>query len=275
MRVALFVEGSAPHGPKDHCTRLWNDTLLPALGLAPVSHIVPIGKDAITRLLGLRASSSARALDDRINETIKIYGLDDEKDALIVAWDLEPVDKGQTRCAWREKLGLYRGLADSKQLLLCGTAWARDAASRAAALEGLKGQPPDGASRSRLVPGSVLGVCMEPMFEGLLAHDGRAIRQAMGLESDPPRWPPNKRWNSDERDPSTNLLAASVDAMRDLRPPAKIRRIIRAIYDEAKDEWCEYLLRKLFEDPGQAAIIRSHPIARRLLGVMPPSNDQI
>ncbi len=179
MKIALFVEGSAPHGPKDHCAQLWNGTLLPALTRAPVAHVIPIGKDAITRLLGLRASSSAAGLDARIVDEIRRSGLDPERDAIVIAWDLEPVDEGQSRCAWRE------------------------------------------------------------------------------------------RWRDRERDPSATLEAA-VDAMRELRPRAEVRRQLRNIYTEAKDEWCDYLLRKLLVDSEQAAAIREHAIARRLAHVLPP-----
>lgn len=269
MRVALFVEGSVPHGPRDHCARLWNDTLLPALGRAPVACIVPIGKDAISRLLGLRTSSAAPGLDARVQDTAARHGLDPERDALVIAWDLEPVDRGQRRCAWDEKLGVYRGLAGSPLPALQHTRWARSAAENAAALERRRGLEPAGISHSTLRPGAVLAVCMEPMFEGLIAQDGRAVRRAMGLDRDPPGWPATRRW-PDDRDPSTNLLAAAVDAMRELRPHAAVRKLIRAIYDEAKDEWCEYLLRRLLEDPQQAASIRAHPIARRIAHILPP-----
>jgi hypothetical protein len=270
MRVALFVEGSAPHGSRDHCARLWNETLLPALGRAPVACIVPIGKDAITRMLGLRASSSAAALDTRIEDSLTTHGLDPDHDALVIAWDLEPIDKGQPRCAWHEKLGVYRGLAASTRPLLANTAWTRSAAANATALERRRGQPATGTSRSIVRPGTVLGLCMEPMFEGLLARDGRAVRRAMGLGSDPPGWPPAKRWSLEERDPSTHLLAAAVDAMRELRPKPEIRRRIHAIYEEAKDEWCELLLRRLLAEPERAAEILDHPIARRLAHILPP-----
>jgi len=189
----------------------------------------------------------------------------------VVAWDLEPVDKGHLRCAWREKLGLYRGLAGSPLKLLQNTAWARSAAAQAAELERLADKQPARVSRSTARPGTVLCVCMEPMFEGLLAHDGRAIRLAMGLQSDPPGWPGPRRWSSKERDPSRNLLAAAVDAMHEIKPRPAIRRKIPAIFQEAKDEWGEFLLRQLLTDPEQAAIIRSHPIAQRLAHILPPA----
>ncbi len=269
MKIALFVEGSAPHGPKDHCAQLWNGTLLPALTRAPVAHVIPIGKDAITRLLGLRASSSAAGLDARIVDEIRRSGLDPERDAIVIAWDLEPVDEGQSRCAWREKHGVYHGLADTPLVQLRGTAWARDARRRANELWKLRDQPPSGISRSTVGPGTVLAICMEPMFEGLLVRDGRFIRRAMGLDADPPGWPAAKRWRDRERDPSATLEAA-VDAMRELRPRAEVRRQLRNIYTEAKDEWCDYLLRKLLVDSEQAAAIREHAIARRLAHVLPP-----
>lgn len=99
MKIVLFVEGSAPVGSRDHCARLWNGTLLPALDRTPVDVIVPIGKDAITNMLGLRGSSSAPGLDTRICETRRKHHLDPDRDALIIAWDLEPIDEGKSRPA--------------------------------------------------------------------------------------------------------------------------------------------------------------------------------
>ncbi len=188
MRIALFVEGSAPVGSKDHCDRLWNTTLLPALGRTPVDIIVPIGKNAITNMLGLPGSSSAPGLDTLICQRQIRHDLDPARDALIIAWDLEPIDKGKARCALDELISVYTKLADS--LLLQCPAWSISAAKCAKRLEPRKGQkPPTELNNSRVEPGSVLAVCMEPMFEGLYTRDGRAIRRALDLSQDPPGWP--------------------------------------------------------------------------------------
>ncbi len=265
MRVALFVEGSAPLGSKDHCKALWNVTLLPALGRRPVDVVVPIGKDAISRMRGLRTSTSAPGLDARIDETRRTYALDPERDALVIVWDLEPIDRGRPRCAWDEKIGVYHGLASSP--LLAGTAWARSAMARHAALQLLKGRAPGGQNHSAVRPGTVLGLCMDPMFEALLARDGRAIRRALGLAADPQDWPSG--WGSGERDPSARLLAPAIDAMRRVRPRPDVRRLIRENWQNAKDEWGDYLLRKLLVEPDQAAAVRAHPIAARLRHILP------
>lgn len=267
MRVALFVEGSAPLGSKDHCRALWNDTLLPALGRAPVDLVIPIGKDAISRLRNLRTSSSAPGLDARIADVRRTHALDPARDALLVAWDLEPIDPDRERCAWDEKVGLYEGLATSP--LLAGTTWAADAERRARALRGLQGRPASRQSASKLAPGSVLALCMDPMFEALLARDGRAIRRALGLDADPPNWPTG--WGLTERDPSARLLGRAIAAMRELRPKPTVRRHIRENWQNAKDEWGDYLLRKLLTDPTQTATIHTHPIATRLRHVLPPA----
>lgn len=233
MRVALFVEGSAPVGNVDHCTKLWNATLLPALGRAPVDVIVPIGKDAISRMRGLRTSTSAPGLDARIAQTRRLHNLDPATDAIVIAWDLEPVDPDHRRCAFDEKLGLYKGIAESA--LLADTSWALDAAARAAVLALRAGTTPAGASLSRLQPGTVLALCMEPMFEGLLVHDGRAVRDALGLSAYPSGWPSG--WGGAERDPSKRLMAPAIDLMRAQRPRAPVRRLIRDNWRNAKDEW--------------------------------------
>jgi hypothetical protein len=267
MRVALFVEGSAPLGSKDHCRTLWNDTLLPALGRAPVDLVVPIGKDAISRLRNLRTSSSAPGLDARIATIRRAHDLDPERDALVIAWDLEPIDPDRERCAWDEKVGLYDGIAASP--LLASTAWAADAARRARALRAIQGRPASRQNASKVVPGSVLALCMDPLFEALLARDGRAVRRALGLDTDPPDWPTG--WSATERDPSTRLLGRAIAAMRQLRPRPPIRRHIRENWQNAKDEWGDYLLRKLLAEPTQAAAIHAHPIAARLRHILPPA----
>lgn len=268
MRIALFVEGSAPVGPKDHCARLWNKTLLPALGRTPVDIIVPIGKDAITNMLGLPGSSSAPGLDARICQTRATHDLDPAHDALIIAWDLEPIDRGQPRCAWREKVQLYHGIANSPLPSLRDTAWSASAANNARRLGELDGRPPASNSHSRVGPGSVLGVCMEPMFEGLYTRDGRAVRRALDLAQDPPGWPTG--WGSKERDPSGKLMGPAIAAIRRMRPSHPVRRIIRDTWDNAKDEWGEYLLKKLLATPEQADHILDHPISRRLKYILPP-----
>lgn len=269
MRVALFVEGSAPLGTKDHCARLWNGTLLPALGRAPVDFVVPIGKDAISRLRGFRTSTAGPGLDTKIQALARQEKLDPDLDALVIAWDLEPIDENQRRCAWDEKVGLYRSLAASP--LLKGSRWAHDAQRRADALCGLRGRPPGGTNHSRVTSGSVLALCMDPMFESLLARDGRAIRRALGLHADPPDWPSG--WgHTDIRDPSVALLERAIDALRRLRPRPRVRRLIRENWPNAKDEWCEYILRQLFADAPQAALLREHPIARRLAHLLPPAS---
>lgn len=268
MRVALFVEGSAPVGSRDHCAHLWNGTLLPALGCAPADIVVPIGKDAISRLRGLRTSTSAPGLDAKIVQAADQSKLDPRHDALVIAWDLEPIDRNQRRCAWDEKLGLYRGLAASP--LLQGTSWARYAAGRAEALERLHDRPPTGMSHSRVAPGSVLALCMEPMFEALLGRDGRAVRRALGLETDPPGWPTG--WGrSDVKDPSNELFAPAIVALRGLRPHPPVRRRIRETWQNAKDEWAEYILRQFFADSDGTAArhVREHAIARRLAHIFP------
>lgn len=271
MKIALFVEGSAPVGSKDQCARLWNETLLPALGRTPVDVVVPIGKDAITNMLGLPGSSSAPGLDARICDARRTHSLDPTRDALIVAWDLEPVDKGQPRCAWGEKLGVYQGIADSPLSLLKGTTWAASAAAAAAQLSKQRGVPPTGRSHRSIVAGSVLAVCMEPMFEALFTHDGRAVRRALDLKHDPPGWPTG--WGPHERDPSRKLMGPAIAAIHRLRPAHPVRKIIRETWRNAKDEWGEYILRKLLADETQREAILEHAISRRLKSILPRSQN--
>lgn len=271
MKIALFVEGSAPVGSKDQCARLWNTTLLPALGRTPVDVVVPIGKDAITNMLGLPGSSSAPGLDARICDARRTHNLDPDRDALIVAWDLEPVDKDQRRCAWDEKISVYQGIANSPLSLLRDTAWAACAAKAATQLENLRDVPPTGRSQRTVKAGAVLAVCMEPMFEALFTRDGRAVRRALDLKHDPPGWPTG--WGVEARDPSARLMEPAIAAIRRIRPAHQVRRIIRDTWGNAKDEWSEYIIRKLLADEAQREAILEHAISRRLKNILPRSKD--
>ncbi|MBK7823675.1 hypothetical protein [Nannocystis sp.] len=271
MKIALFVEGSTPVGSKDQCARLWN-TLLPALGRTSVDVVVPIGKDAITNMLGLPGSTSAPGLDARICDARRTHKLDPARDALIVAWDLEPpVDKDQRRCAWDEKIGVYQGIASSPLALLRDTAWAACAAKAATQLENLRDVPPTGRSQRTVKAGAVLAVCMEPMFEALFTHDGRAVRRALDLKDDPPGWPTG--WGPNERDPSRKLMGPAIAAIHRMRPAHPVRKIIRETWRNAKDEWGEYILRKLLADETQRKLILEHAISRRLKNILPRSKD--
>lgn len=269
MKIVLFVEGSSPVGSRDQCARLWNTTLLPALGRTSVDVVVPIGKDAITNMLGLPGSSSAPGLDARICDARKTHNLEPERDALIVAWDLEPVDEGQRRCAWDEKLSVYQGIAHSPLPLLKGTAWTASAASAAKHLKALEGVPPTGHSSRIVEPGSILAVCMEPMFEALFTRDGRAVRRALDLKQDPPGWPTG--WGPEQRDPSKKLMGPAIAAIRRMRPKHQVRRIIREAWENAKDEWSEYIIRKLLTDETQHEALLEHSISQRFSCILPPS----
>lgn len=244
---------------------------MPALGCAPVDLVVPFGKGAIVNMLGLPASTRAEGLDARIVDAARRHRLAPEQDAIIIAWDLEPPIKRRDRCAWREKVDVYQGIADSPLETLRGTAWARSAAERAQRLRQLQDVPPRGEHHGRALPGTVLALCMEPMFEALLTRDGSAVRRALGLAQDPPDWPSG--WGDENvRDPSKHLMGRAIGALFAVRPRARIRSKIPSIWQNAKDEWAAYILTQFFADPdGKAArSVREHPIARRLAHILPP-----
>lgn len=286
MQIALFVEGSGPVGvrsreqdppserarDRDHLSYLWNECLLDALGRVPVKPIIPIGKDAISRLRGLTTSTSTSGLDARIDQARKSHALDPERDAIVIAWDLVPIDPNQRRCPWDEKVGLYRGLAESEIMCKNAEPWARSAKQQAETLLALKGQEPRAESVRRVVPGSVLGLCMEPMFEGLLTRNGRAIRTAFGLSEDPKNWPTG--WRPDHPDPS-RLLGRAVAALRNIRPKTSIcKQIFYEPWENAKDEQGAFILRQLLAEPSEAEHIRKHAIALRLAHILPPRSQR-
>ena len=110
----------------------------------------------------------------------------------------------------------------------------------------------------------VLAICMEPMFESLLTQDESAVRRALGLRGQVRGWPRHGWADSGERRPDDRILAPAILAASNQRPKPEPCRQIGGDMRTRKNEWGEFLLRKLLEDEKARATVLAHPIARRL-----------
>ncbi|WP_428263126.1 hypothetical protein [Haliangium sp.] len=187
-------------------------------------------------------------------------------DAAVVAWDLVPAwNPEEDFCRWQETLDFYRLLSESECL---PEVWKQQACKR---FEGLNRRPRPSARRRppRLAKGMILALCMEPMFEALLAGDEAAVKRALGVRGAPKGWP-RIRWNDDhERRPDARLIGPAVQAACALRPRPKALAGVRGSWHTNKDGWGEFLLRRLLADDDARPAVLDHPLCRRLaeLGV--------
>ena len=265
LRTALFVEGSfglpnralsLPH------RALWCETIAPLLGVPPPDDVIPISKAQLAQLrrndpalAGANQpaiSGSAEALD----QLMKRWLIRQPFDVAIVAWDLVPrLNHLSATCRWHETVELYRLLGASQ----LPAPWPQHARLRHQELS----QRPRPGARTRLpavTPGTVLAVCMEPMFEGLFA-DERALRAALGMKGIASRlWP--SKW--DPRRPDHELVGPAIEAAR----AAKVKLPLRGGFQQAKDEWGAYLFRAILADPEHGPRLAEHALLRRLREVM-------
>lgn len=266
MRVALFVEGSfgIPNRTLTYPHRaLWCETIAPLLGLPPPHDVFPISKAHLAHLRrndptspttrSPTISGSGEALDQLIQRKLNAEPFD----MAIVAWDLVPrLNHLSEECRWHETLELYRLLAASTHL---PPLWSAHARLRHTELS----QRPRPAARSQLptlARGAVLAVCMEPMFEGMLANE-KALRAALGMKGVPSRrWPNN--W--DPRRPDSELIGPAIAAAQ----AANVKLPIRGGFQQAKDEWGAYLFRTILADPEHGPRLTNHALVRRLREVL-------
>lgn len=262
LRVALFVEGSLGIPNRsliEPCRELWCRTIVPCLGLPAPDEVVPISKSQIA---GLRANDPKMQAGKRpaisgakepLDQLLKRWFTRRPFDLAVVAWDLVPeFNHLAATCRWEETLELYRLLSLSTCL---PEGWREVAGERylelvtrsaAAARVGLPA----------LVPGMVLAVCMEPMFEELLA-DEPALRRALGLAGVRcPDWP--SRW--DARRVDKELIGGAIAAAQ----RAGIKLPVRGGFQENKDAWASFLFSALMTDPAARERLLEHALVRRL-----------
>lgn len=260
VRAALFVEGSSEVGIRRTTTwleEIWNNHLIGAAGCRRFELIAPISKKD---LVGMDPNVARPTGSEPVDMKLVRLGAGRAFDAAVIAWDLHPSWNALgVFCRWDETVRLYELLAASTVL---PESWRAAAASRLAdyqqrASPGARSAPP------RMLPGTVLPLCMDPEFESLLTADERGVRRALGFDSRPPDWP--TAWGpGGTRRPSEDVLRPAVKCI----PPASpLRRRIRGGWRERKGEWGEYILRELLNDTAGADTVRAHPIARRLAEV--------
>ncbi len=177
MRLVLFVEGTTGSALQ----ALWGEEIPKQLGLLPFDRVVGFTKGHLVAMsnenmkLKHRTSTILVGFDQLLAREL------DKKtfDCAVVAWDLVPAwDSGSdaSACRWKETLLLYEGLARSK---VVPEVWSDRARDR---LEELRSRA-EPSHRSRLpqpAPQTVLGVCMDPEFEGWLLSEA-GVKSALGL----------------------------------------------------------------------------------------------
>ncbi len=263
LKVALFVEGSTAPLPKhkqEPLAGIWNNCFAEALGLHRFDPIVPISK---THLVAMDPdnppmSGAGEALDVLIARMLRLRSFD----VAVVAWDLVPAWNPEgSFCRWEETLKLYRFLAGSKVL---PEDWKEQASRRH---QEMSRRRAPGDRRQPLVPlpGMVLPVCMEPMFESVLVQDESAARRAFGIQGrNVPDWPGQGWGDLRERRPDENILAPAIRAISRVRPKLQAHRLIGGDLKTKKNEWGEYLLKRMLSDEHARPKVLDHPLSKRL-----------
>jgi hypothetical protein len=266
LKIALFVEGSfgIPHRSLSLPHRaLWCETIAPCLGLPAPDDVIPISKSHLARLRANdptpqtakrpAISGSGEALDQLMRRWMLAHPFD----VAIVAWDLIPRLNHLTEtCRWEETLELYRLLGLSSAL---SQPWPERARLRFDELAA-RARPGARATLPEIEPGTILAVCMEPMFEGLFADD-KALKNALQMRGVTSRlWP--KQWDRDR--PDRDLVGPAIAAAQ----TARVKLPVRGGFQQAKDEWGAFLFRAMIADPEYGPRLREHALVRRLREVL-------
>jgi hypothetical protein len=267
-RVALFVEGSTQTMRRGvpPLERIWSTLLAGALGLERFEVIVPISKKHLVAMDPDNPPMSG--CGEPLDLFIERHRVDrDTRDArfeaAVVAWDLVPAwNPDGEFCRWKESLNLYRFLKDSRAL---PQVWRARAGDRFAELMHRR-TPSARLAPPTLEQGSVIALCMEPMFEGLLTMNETALLRALDLagRQRPSGWPTNGWGESACRHPDRDLLIPAVASLRRLRPKHSTLRRIGGDFRTRKAEWGAWFLSSLLEDDSMRERVLEHPICRRL-----------
>lgn len=262
-RVALFVEGSKSHqhqhGRFDPLDAIWNELLCNATGVKSFDFVFPITKGLLVAMdpSNPKMPGNAEPFDERLARMLKLH----EFDAAVVAWDLVPKWNPEAAfCRRQETLDLYRFLSQSKSEALPNH-WKVEAEAR---LVELNSRVNDQKHKvPKLKQGMTLALCMEPMFEVVLTPHEAALKEAFGCKSTPKNWPQRGWGDPHLREPDKKLLAPAVDAVLAVRPKLPCTKHIRGDF-EKKNDWGEYLLRRLLADERVRPLILGTPFVERL-----------
>jgi hypothetical protein len=273
MRVALFVEGtlsaSAMHH-EDALVQIWQ-VLVPSLsGAVRPNRVIGISKKHIVGLSGGAPimSGAAEPFDLLLNRE----HARDPFDAAIVAWDLVPPWNPSVRgCRWQETCEFYANLARRDRV---AEPWRTYVRGRAADLASRR-RPSTRVAPARLVPGAIVPVCMDPMFEDLLVGSEGAIRRVLGVAGRRvPGWP-GDGWAWGETDtPDVSVLQRAILAVRGIRPRPRPVVIVRGDMRTNKHGWAEYILRAMLEEASIVTQLGRHPVIARMREVARPDARQ-
>jgi len=261
VNVVLFVEGSNDlrlNGRNgDSLTRLWNDHLCGAAGIQPFSAVYGISKQQLVGMNPRAAGLSGMAPGFDV-ELARRLSADQSVEAAVVAWDLHPKwNPTGTYCRWSETLMLYRGLAASTAL---PSEWAAAAQIRLNELSA-RGLPSDRPSPPSLERNTVLPLCMEHMFESLLASSEAAVRRALGVDGLTVKdWP---SWRVHEHDPARRLVEPAIECLFRMRPKPRLVSHVGGGFVTHKNDWNELIVREVLSGPDSARIV-DHPFIKRL-----------
>lgn len=256
-----------PPGPRgDPFLELWQGILVRELDLMPIARVVPIDKRHIVTMDpgSVPMSGASIGLDELILREIDGDGVD----AAVVAWDLLPPWNSEAKtCRWSECLALYQNLSRSEVL---PASWRENAGSRYAELQ-RRSRPGARSRQPRLASYSILTVCMEPMFEAVLMTCEAGVRRALGVSGRRiPDWP---RWST-RGAVDRNVLQRALLAAKRVRPWPRVFGQIRGDFVNAKHEWAEHLLRKLFADERCRDQVLQSPICRRMAELMGRNSER-
>lgn len=258
MRLAFVVEGSHVYHQRtkvDLLTQLWREELPRVIDCVRPDKIFGINKGSVAamRLRNTplrRTTSIAEPLDyvlERHRKTHKI-------DCFVIVWDLVPPwDREAPTCRWNETLGLYEGLSLSTTL---DSSFRNFVAARYDEMT-QRARPNTRSMVPQLVPGAVLAVCVEPLFESVFMNEP-AMKRCLGLRGIRAKgWPAG--WNR-RNTSATKVLEAAVDAARDAAPNNPAFRRIRQGYETLKTEWGIHFVQSGTFDHE----LQSHPLGKRL-----------
>lgn len=269
LKVALFVEGGEyPYVRERPLERLWNDTLASALGIPPFHQIHPISKKHLVSMNPdiPRSIEAGESFDQILVRKLN----HDPFDAALVAWDLVPAwEPAGDYCRLNETIDLYRFLGRSPVL---PNPWRDKAQRRFKELTNRAAQPGGQYRPPILEYGTIVGVCMEPMFESLLVQDERSVKRALQVTQTPRDWPTRGWGDPHERQPDQRVLAPAVLSVRRMRPVPQYVSQVRGDMKTNKDGWDEYILRKLVQDPRGRVFIANHPLSLRLKDLLIPAH---
>ena len=263
--VVFFAEGTIAgplrRGEIDPFESIWKLQVPTALDIIPPHRVIGINKKnlvAMDRSMPPMSSFSI-GLDDIIANALEREPFD----IAVILWDLVPPwSPVNGFCRWEETKSLYKGLSESRRL---PNLWRKQAADR---LEDLCTRPTNAARAAlqELNTGQVFAVCMEPMFEILLALCEDIVMDIFQLRKRPAGWPND--WPGVTVRPDIEIIQKAITTARKISPTPSVFRIIRGDMINNKHEWGEFILRQILNNPHCVDKLRNHATSTRLTDLL-------